>query len=224
MVFQILADVIQFLKLEPINIDNFIFKLFYKGSFILFLLGSTLGSLYQHIVKPIKCAFKDIDSDLATDYCWIHGTSYIDKKLQGHFKCIVDMDGIDSEDDAPDITYYQVSVLHFELYPFTIPILLSYFQWVSIVLLIQAVSFLIPNKIWHVLEGGLMEEFSKKETVEKYVQHFRSILHRNTCYFVLYGLCEVLNYVVLLLNFYVTNLFLNGKFYFYGLDVINYNR
>ena len=124
MVFQILADVIQFLKLEPINIDNFIFKLFYKGSFILFLLGSTLGSLYQHIVKPIKCAFKDIDSDLATDYCWIHGTSYIDKKLQGHFKCIVDMDGIDSEDDAPDITYYQVSVLHFELYPFTIPILI----------------------------------------------------------------------------------------------------
>ena len=46
--------------------------------------------------------------EMATDYCWIHGSSYIPKQYQQHMKCIVDLDGIESEDDAPDTSYYQV--------------------------------------------------------------------------------------------------------------------
>jgi hypothetical protein len=47
----------------------------------------------------------------------IHGSSYIPPQYQGHMKCITDLDGVKSADDAPDTSYY---------------------QWVSFVLLIQA--------------------------------------------------------------------------------------
>ena len=62
------------------------------------------------------------------------------------------------------------------------------------------------------------------QVVEKYVQYFRTILHRNTYYFGKYLVCEILNFIVLFLNFYATDLFLNGRFYYYGFDVIQYNR
>ena len=110
MVLHIISDVVQYFSFDDINIDNWVFKLFYKGSFILFLLGSTVGILSQYLGEPINCDFKGIDSNMASDYCWIHGSSYIPKNYQEHMKCIVDMDGIDSEDDAPDTAYYQVSL------------------------------------------------------------------------------------------------------------------
>ena len=109
-------------------------------------------------------------------------------------------------------------------------------------MLIQAGSFMAPYKIWQFFEGGLMEEFGMEaksnimgkddgqgsvfmsQVVEKYVQYFRTILHRNTYYFGKYLVCEILNFIVLFLNFYVTDLFLNGRFYYYGFDVIQYNR
>ena len=71
-----------------------------------------------------SCEFQGISSNVAQDYCWIHGSSYIKPEYQvgnvlraqwrstfsseqAHVKCIVDLDGVESEDDAPDTSYYQ---------------------------------------------------------------------------------------------------------------------
>ena len=66
-------------------------------------------------MSPLKCfqgkqipPFQGIDSEMASDYCWIHGSSYIPPQYQKHLKCIVDLDGVESADDAPDTSYYQV--------------------------------------------------------------------------------------------------------------------
>ena len=37
----------------------------------------------------------------------IHGSSYIPPEYQQHMKCIVDLEGVESADDAPDTSYYQ---------------------------------------------------------------------------------------------------------------------
>ena len=66
------------------------------------------GPFSQYFGEPINCDFKGIDSEMASDYCWIHGSSYIPPEYQQHMKCIVDLDGIESADDAPDTSYYQV--------------------------------------------------------------------------------------------------------------------
>ena len=107
----LVADIVKHFTFDDVNIDNWVFKLFYKGSFILFLMGSMVGILSQYFGEPINCDFKGIDSEMASDYCWIHGSSYIPPEYQQSMKCIVDQDGIESADDAPDTSYYQVPSL-----------------------------------------------------------------------------------------------------------------
>ena len=66
-----------------------------------------VGILSQYFGEPINCNFQGVDSEMASDYCWIHGSSYMPKAYQEHMKCVVDQFGIESEDDAPDTSYYQ---------------------------------------------------------------------------------------------------------------------
>lgn len=109
-------------------------------------------------------------------------------------------------------------------------------------MMFQAGTFMLPYKIWKALEGGLLEEFGmdaksaimlREEfddaivldaVIEKYVKYFKSVLHRNTYYFWKFVVCEFLNVLILLGNYYVTDKFLNGNFWYYGWDVIQYSR
>ena len=116
----LLQDVIKHFVFDDPDIDNWIFKLFYKGSFVLFLMGSMVGILSQYFGEPINCDFKGIDSEMASDYCWIHGSSYIPPEYQKHMRCIVDHDGVESADDAPDTSYYQVRFLNFAMFQYVL--------------------------------------------------------------------------------------------------------
>ena len=62
----------------------------------------------QAVFKPIICDISgDTDKEYANAHCWIHGSSYIGSSYQDHMKCVVDQEGIESADDAPDTSYYQ---------------------------------------------------------------------------------------------------------------------
>ena len=56
----------------------------------------------------------------------------------------------------------------------------------------------------HVMNSLLVME----SVVEKYVKFFRSTFHRNNYYFAKYICCEILNFLMLFFNFYLTNVFL----------------
>jgi len=219
----LIGDIAKYFKFDEVNIDNWVFKLFYKGCFILFLMGSMVGILSQYFGEPINCDFKGIDSEMASDYCWIHGSSYMPKRYQPHMKCIVDHEGAESEDDVADTSYY---------------------QWVTFVLMFQAATFILPYKLWQCMEGGLLAEFGQdanarillenkhdigdghvmEPLVEKYVKFFRSILHRNNYYFIKFVCCECLNLVMLYANFYLTDVFINGNFWYYGWEAVQFSR
>lgn len=217
----LVGDIAKYFKIEEIDIDNLVFKLFYQGCVIVFFTGSMVGVMSQYFGEPLHCDFKGIDSELASDFCWIHGSSYIPMEYQEHMKCIVDLDGVKSKDDAPDTSYY---------------------QWVTFALLIQAGFFIFPYKLWKILEGGMMEQFgtdgksaillseeSKYEdgtimehVVEKFVKYYRSTFHHNNMYFAYFVGCEFMNIIMLFLNFWGTDKFLNGNFKYYGWNVIKY--
>ena len=218
----LINDLAKYFTIDDINIDNVVFKLFYKGAVLMFFMGSLVGVLSQYFGEPINCDFKGIDGEMASDYCWIHGSSYIPPQYQPHMKCIVDLEGIESADDAPDTSYY---------------------QWVTFMMMFQAGLALLPFKIWSMFEGGLMESFglegktkimvSEAESsdengiyidlvLEKYVKYFKSIIHHNNWYFAQFVFCELLNVLFLFLNFSFTDSFLNGKFRWYGWDVISF--
>lgn len=217
----LIHDLANYFKLDEINIDNWIFKLYYKASAVICMTGATVGIATQYFGDPISCEFQGINSDLAQDFCWIHGTSYIPPQYQPHLKCIVELEGIESEDDAPDTAYY---------------------QWVTFVMAIQAGVFYAPYYIWSILEGGAMAHFGTdgktpimiaeeqkyddgivlEAVVEKFVKYFKSIIHHNSWYFAYFVFCEFLNFFLLILQFYLTDNFLNNKFRWFGWEVVEY--
>ena len=66
--------------------------------------------------------------------------------------------------------------------------------------------------------------YAMEPLVEKYVKFFRSILHRNNYYFSKFIFCEFLNVVSLYANFYLTDVFLNGNFWYYGYEAVKFSR
>lgn len=222
----LLTELASYFKLDEIDIDNWTFKLFYKASFIICMTGTTVSIASQYFGDPISCDFQGINQDLAQDYCWIHGSSYIPQAYQRHFGCTVDQvdqDGniLESEDKAPDTAYY---------------------QWVTFVFAIQAAVFFFPYKIWSALEGGLLAAFGTdaktpimisedaqyddgvvmEAVTEKFVKYFKSIFHHNSWYFGYFVACEILNFVLLGFQFLLTDKFLNYKFRWYGYDTMVY--
>ena len=101
-------------------------------------------------------------------------------------------------------------------------------------MLIQSGLSMASHKFWQFLEGGLMDDFGighhnkqkvfSNEETEKYVQKFRSILHKNNFYFTKFLMCEVFNFLILFINHMIIDNLLNGQFYYYGREIIKYYR
>jgi len=58
--------------------------------------------------------------------------------------------------------------------------------------------------------------------VDKWIKYFRATFHRNTGYAVQFFFCELLNFVLLWVQFAETDKFLNGMFRSYGLQTLKY--
>ena len=86
MASHILSDLVSYFTLDEINIDNLVFKLFYKVSTILCMVGASIGVAQSYFGKPISCQFSTIDQELANDYCWMHGSAYIPPEYQVYYK------------------------------------------------------------------------------------------------------------------------------------------
>jgi len=137
----LLLDLKNYFEFDEINIDSWTFKLYYRFSCAICMLGATVGVASQYFGDPISCQFSGVDQDLAEGYCWIHGSTYIPKEYQPHLKCIVDQEGMESEDDAPDTAFY---------------------QWVTFMMALQAAIFYLPYRVWAALEGGLLNQFRNR--------------------------------------------------------------
>ena len=229
---ELVSSVVKYLTVKETNIDNLVFKLYYKFTFVLLFASSVLLHLTQFFGDPITCNF---GKEYAEDYCWIHGSpvfsyNYMDKNSTGYLTmgCVIGQPtggekwGIVKEPDEPTTSYY---------------------QWVSFMLAIQAGSFILPYKIWKMMEGGLMKSFGtegklkvmigddepehiggvlKTKALDKFVYYFMSTFHHNTSYFLKFVSCEFMNLILLIANYSATDSFLNGKFASYGKDCMNY--
>ena len=72
--FDVFGSVKGLIKLDTICIDNNVFRLHYKATFVILVTASLLVTSKQYIGDPIDCIVEEIPRDVMDTYCWIHST------------------------------------------------------------------------------------------------------------------------------------------------------
>ena len=112
-----------------------------------------------------------------------------------------------------------------------------YYQWVSFMMVHNAILFKIPQLIWKFCEAGIMKKLHSgkgigsdlmdldqlERNLETHVASYKKLRGRKSIiYYSKFQLCEVFNYIVLVWIWMQTNRFLSGHFNSYGKEVVEY--
>ena len=213
--FDVFGSVKGLIKLDSVNIDNNIFRLHYKATVIILIAFSLLVTSRQYIGDPIDCVSDKIPGGYLDTYCWIHATFTIPDRLNGSG---VIHPGVSVKREGDTLKYHK------------------YYQWVCFVLFFQAMFFYFPRYLWKNLEAGKMEslvldltnpiidESTKRDRKKLLVNYFTTNMHNHNSYAVRFFLCEVLNFVNVIVQIYFVDTFLGGEFTTYGSDVLRLSQ
>jgi len=212
-------------KIRDITIDDFTFRLHYRFTFSFLLIGSLLLTGEQFFGKPIQCLHgKDVPKKVLESFCWIEGTFTLPKGL---------MKIIGYEVAAPGVEQYKEFVNDAKNEKDEV-ISHSYYQWVGVVLFLQALCFYVPHILWKAWEKGRVQKIIKDLnkiilTAEKknsgksdLVNYLYNNRGRNNAYAFRFFLCEVFNLINIIIQMVFINSFLGGEFTTYGLDVLKF--
>jgi len=215
------SSVLKSLKFGEVDTSNHVFKLFANITPAIFWVSSALVIAASYIGEPITCINGE---KYAETVCWIHGTYHINSKISkdihgGVCKRSYDTYGSELSDTERDADT-------------------SYYQWVPFMLFIHGAIFLISAKIWKILENGLLEQFGTRKEISRLIEDaeisktakqnakkFMSLSRNsNNRYFLYFVLCEVGNIAAVIFNFYLIDIFLGGRFKYYGSDVVAFSN
>jgi len=212
--FDVFGSVKDLIKLDEISIDNNVFRLHYKATFIILVTASLLVTSRQYIGDPIDCIVEEIPSGVMDTYCWIHSTFSVPDKVVGELGFDVAHPGVGPEGDG-EVKYHK------------------YYQWVCFTLFFQAILFYIPRYLWKVWEAGKLKMLVQdlnvpivdKETKDRRIGVLLDYFdpqHRNNhdFYAFRFFLCELLNFINVIGQMYFMDFFLGGEFTTYGTDVV----
>ena len=122
--YGIFSDIGNFLKVSEVRIENNIFFLHYKVTFILLVAFSLLGTQKQYFGDPIDCLGGDGGGDDFIDtFCWIHST-YTIKGVNDLYP------GVSHNQKGKELKYH------------------TYYQWVSLFVFLQvslSIKFIIKK-------------------------------------------------------------------------------
>ncbi|KAG0694865.1 Innexin inx2 [Chionoecetes opilio] len=208
-------------ELKPV-VDNFVFMLHYRYTYIIYIMATFLTTLYDAIGDKIEC-MSGIDSDsfgdVVNNYCFIMGTFTVDRLHGLQTGRQVPHPGVGPAEAEDSVTYH------------------AYYQWVPFILFVQGVMFYVPHWLWKVWEGGLFKHIIQDLSVRDYLgnnlgnyfnkeQGFKTLAkyimrtmngHRMWAY--RFFFCELLNLLVVVATLFFTDWFLGGEFLTYGANV-----
>ncbi|XP_034195872.1 innexin 7 isoform X1 [Osmia lignaria lignaria] len=213
---------------DYVAIDSMIFKLHYRVTFLILLVATLLVTARQFIGEHIRCiggaGMSDDQVKVINTFCFFTSTYTVVKHMNATAVGLGEVAhpgvGPASRDDP---------VVHH-----------AYYQWVPFVLFIQAICFYAPHYLWRNVEGGRLKTLvsglhmaslalreksfktdngisvlSTSERDDKIRQirvAFLNRVHLNRPWAYYLGLCEVLNFINVLVQIYVTDWFLGGAF------------
>ncbi|XP_047352633.1 innexin inx7-like [Vespa velutina] len=224
--FSVLKDHVKLKVAEDsAAIDNIVFRLHYRVTFLALLVGSLLVSARQYIGEHIRCiADSSINPHVIETYCFFTSTFTVVKHMNASY---VNEGEIPHPGVGP-IGKNDETVHH------------AYYQWVPFVLFFQALLFYLPHYIWRKTEGGRLKnlvsglhvaclglhetamkvndkyQVPSKDDVDQKIQKIRKAfieriyINRTWSYYLTF--CEILNFINVVTQIYLTNWFLGGAF------------
>ncbi|XP_066593965.1 innexin inx7 [Prorops nasuta] len=227
--FAILKDHVKLKVVQDVaRIDNIVFRLHYRATFLILLAATLLVSSRQFIGEHIRC-ISDTEVakgfiDVVNTFCFFTSTFTVAKHMN---YTAVELGHVAHPGVGP-VTKQDEVVHH------------AYYQWVPFVLFFQALSFYMPHYLWRKWEGGrlkmlvsglhmasisLQEERLKtdngitvpsikdrEEAIAQIRQAFINRIHLNRNWAYYLSFCEILNFLNVLAQIYITDAFLGGAF------------
>jgi len=213
-------------ELKP-RADNLVFRLHYRYTCVLFLACATLTTLYDFVGNKIDCMMTHDDGGLkkvVDSYCYITGTYTVDKLQDAEVGVDVPAQGVGPHKEADEVTYH------------------SWYQWVPFVLVLQGGLFYLPHLIWKRCERGMFRAiiqdlsvrdylgegkkgvklgnyFSRHEQFEALSVYLTDYAPSHKGWAIKFISCEFLNLAITISTVLLTNYFLGGEFFEYGINV-----
>lgn len=209
----VLSAVRGLLKLQSVHIDNSFFRLHYKLTVTVLLAFSLLITSKEYFGNPVDCHFPAYSYGSLNNYCAVQSTFTMQRSFTGAAEKDISHPRVYDSTDEGDRKFY------------------NYYQWVFLVLFIQATLFYIPRYIWKVWEGNRMKMLTSgsispvlsKDAIEKNVEvlldYFSMHLHSHNSYAYKYFICELLNCINVVGQIYFINIFFGGGLKFYKMYV-----
>jgi len=207
------------LKIDAVKIDNNVFKLHYRATFIVMTCACIFITANCYIGDPIDCMVAGVPGDMMDTYCWIHSTYSIPSRWVGKKGVDVPHPGVAPVADLEDGTEIKYH---------------KWYQWVSFFLFLEALFFYLPRFFWKGSENGkvamlvgnlkdsLLSDKAKEAQINEIIKYY--LRHRGTHFY--YALrffaLEVYNFTNVICQMYFIDFFLGGEFQTYGMDVLNY--
>eukprot|EP00091_Calanus_sinicus_P004317 TRINITY_DN14578_c0_g1_i1.p1 TRINITY_DN14578_c0_g1~~TRINITY_DN14578_c0_g1_i1.p1 ORF type:complete len:250 (-),score=89.77 TRINITY_DN14578_c0_g1_i1:346-1071(-) len=193
-------------------------------TFSTLMLCSVLVSSYEYLDtdgSAIQCVVDKnagVTQEMVNTFCWFSSTYTLPRYWEGR--------------EGKDFLSYGVGA-HVEEDE---KVHHAYYQWVPLMLALQAVMFYLPHFIWKKMEGGRMEQIigdldeelpDNKETkianVVAYMKQRMKHPHEHQVWSANFLFCEFLNLLNVISQIVLTNKFLGGAFYMYGLEVLSWS-
>lgn len=203
------------LKIDPCCIDNNVFRLHYKVTVFMLAGLSLLITSSQLFGDPIDCISNDdIPHELLDTYCWIHSTFTLPGALHKKVGVEIPAPAVDKYTPGDERIYHR------------------YYQWVALVLFLQAILFYVPRYLWKAWEGSRIKSLvmdlntpvltvdKKNETKCILVSYLKEHFNNHEMYFFYYFFSEVMNCVNVVGQMYLMDTFLGGQFTTYGTQVL----
>lgn len=199
-------------------------------------MSTAILALNDMFGQDIQCHGIDGKADKAiTQYCWISGTFTVPGRQDMGAGLGVEA-GCCSLENQPDrgMCWDNASFAAAENNPKTTKRCrqtLNYYQWVPYMLVLQGALFLLPHKLWKVLEEGKMKCISEgvrtgnkggeaeRETIINNIAKFVAKQNKTTghvMYAVSFMSCQVLSLLNVVFNFFLLNVFFEGEFLSFG--------
>lgn len=179
----------KFFTIGNVRIDNNVFKLHYRVTAILLLVLAFFVSMRQYFGNPMYCVLDGISSTDFDTYCWAHSTSTVIARMDDRIGTdMVYPPGIMPYLNGMERAEYNRS-----------------YQWLFLVLFVQAVFFYAPRYVWRKWEAGriktIMFDLDNPVATDAYrsdrkkmlVEYFATNMHTHNLYAIRFFMCELMN-------------------------------